>query len=286
MKKYYFYLSLVSVLLFLGMAVLGGYPGHNIRFFVSSIVYCIFSFVILSRISTRKEQIISLLIIILPPTLAYIPIHIIDFKETRISLPSTLADFLGFGFGIIIYASKLYFKIIFGTILLSITIWMSVAGYSLWIHKLNFGSYSGQVYYKMNTPIEGMDQFGKYITSQDLKDKTIVVDFWNTHCGVCFREFPEFQKLYENYKDDSSICFLAINKPLKQDTVGQAFAMINNRNYNFPTLFPTDETLPEKFGVESYPTIFVIDKEGNAIFRGSVEKVDEVLQGLKARYNR
>lgn len=56
--------------------------------------------------------------------------------------------------------------------------------------------------------------------------------------------------------------------------------MIQDRNYTFSTIIPDDHELPEKFGVKYYPTTIILNKEGNAVFFGSVEMAGKVIQGL------
>jgi len=279
-KKKYTLLSLISISLCLGLSVLGGYPGHHIKFLVVSIVYCLFTYLLLSWILNIREKYFSLLIVILPPLLIYCLLHITNFADTRIALPSTLAHFIGIGFGILIYISKLFIKAILGIFLMVITIWMAFVGYPSWIHKVNFGTYSGLVSYKITMPIEGFDQSGNYISNQDFANKIVLIDFWHSGCGICFKEFPKFQALFDKYKNDSSIVFLAINKPQKRDTIGQAFSMIKERNYTFTTMIPVNVKLPDLFGVEYYPSVIILDKAGTVIFRGSIDNAENVVQGL------
>jgi len=280
MKKYYIILVLISVILFLGLSISGGYPGHHVKFPASALVYCAFTFIVLSRNSERRVKFYSIVIILLPFLLIDLPIHLIDFNETLMSLPSTLASFIGVVFGILIYLSNKYLKIALSVLLIIGATWMAVFGYQNWLHKLNYGTYSGMISFKPSKPFEGIDQYGNHIADQDLKGKITLIDFWFTGCGICFSEFPDIQKLYDTYKNNPSILILAINKPIKKDTIGQAYAMIKERNFTFPTLIPANEELPEIFGVTEYPTIIIMDQTGTVIFRGSLKKAEKVLQRL------
>jgi hypothetical protein len=86
---------------------------------------------------------------------------------------------------------------------------------------------------------------------------------------------------YDTYKTDTSIVILAVNKPLKQDTAGQAFADIKGKGYSFPILLPSNDLLPEMFNVISYPTTFIIDKSGKVIFRGDITNAKTTIAKLK-----
>lgn len=133
----------------------------------------------------------------------------------------------------------------------------------------------------MPCTIEGKNQFGKLFSIQDFQNKILILDFWHTRCGVCFRKFPIVQELYTKYKSDTSILILTINKPIEDDSTGQAFNVIKQNGYTFPVLLPKNKSLPEIFEVTSYPTTFVIDKNGKIIFKGDIELVEPILHDLK-----
>jgi thiol-disulfide isomerase/thioredoxin len=59
---------------------------------------------------------------------------------------------------------------------------------------------------------------GQAVTPADLKGKIVVFDFWSTSCGVCFREFPEYDRVYQKYRNRDDIAMYAVNLPFKRDT--------------------------------------------------------------------
>jgi len=44
---------------------------------------------------------------------------------------------------------------------------------------------------------------GAKVQLDTVKNKLIVLDFWTTTCGVCFKSFPDYEKIYLKYKDNS-----------------------------------------------------------------------------------
>lgn len=72
---------------------------------------------------------------------------------------------------------------------------MAVFGYQNWLHKLNYGTYSGMISFKPSNPIEGIDQYGNNESLLGSRDKITVIDFWFTGCENCFSEFPDIQEL-------------------------------------------------------------------------------------------
>ena len=55
----------------------------------------------------------------------------------------------------------------------------------------------------------GLD--GKPVTPQSLAGKIAVLDFWATTCEPCRISLPNLQKVYEKYKDNDKVVFLAVS---------------------------------------------------------------------------
>ena len=276
--KKFITLLFISVVLLLSLTLLGGHSiGHDIKFLIASLAYYAFTTYSLGLVKTNKEILLTVLIIILPPSAILMPFHIIDYKETQIAFLSTLGHYLGVLFGILTHFTKQKVKFLSGIILVAISVWTSFVGYNYWLHKVNFGTFTGKAYDQSPGQLLGLNQFGQKITDETFKNKLVVLDFWHTRCGVCFQKFPLLQILYDKYRLDTTIKIVAVNRPLKQDTIGQAFSMLQSRGYNFPILIPSIDSLPEKYKVTSYPTTIVIDKSGNIIYRGEIENVNPVI---------
>lgn len=218
-----------------------------------------------------------------PPLAVYLPLHLRNYENTLLSLPSFLAHLAGIGFAFAVQASKGRWKYAIPIVLLVLTPLAAFKGYALWLHKLNFGTYTGNTSYKVPVPVEGLLQDGERFTAGELKGKVVVLDFWHTRCGVCFQKFPQVQKLYDRYKANPSLVLLAVNKPLEGDSTGQAFSMLQQRNYTFPVLMPHAKTLPEAIGVRAYPTTVVMDTAGVVVYRGRIEDAASVIERLMAR---
>jgi thiol-disulfide isomerase/thioredoxin len=165
-----------------------------------------------------------------------------------------------------------------------ITVFMFFQGYDYWLHYLNYETFTGKVNaYSLSQKLEGINQHNNKVTNQTFDNKIVLLDFWTTSCGVCFQKFPQLQAFYDKHKNDDSIAVFAVDKPLEEDTQNSAFKVIEEKGYNFPVLLPTDEELPEKFGVKAYPTTFVIDKQGNVVYKGGIEGAILMVKELKSK---
>lgn len=159
---------------------------------------------------------------------------------------------------------------------------MFFQGWDFWIHKYSYGTFTGKVEaYNLPTSFEAFDENKSFITDNDFKNKVVLLDFWTTTCGICFQKFPQLQTLYEKYKTNPYVNILAVNTPFEEDKPNQAFEMIKKRGFTFPVVITKEEDLAQKFGVKYYPTTFVINPNGQVVYKGDIEGAVKMVDALK-----
>ena len=109
------------------------------------------------------------------------------------------------------------------------------------------------------------------------KDQVYVIDFWYSGCAICFRKFPDFNRRYL-HNSNEGISYISVNYPVKNDTPGQAFDMIAERQYQFPT-YQGPENVGKIFGLHGYPTIVVM-RNDTMYYRGQEELLDKFFQSF------
>ncbi len=111
------------------------------------------------------------------------------------------------------------------------------------------------------------DQFGNVHRLEDYKGKTVFLNFWATWCPPCKAEMPDIQKLYEESatEGDEALIVLGVAGPNMGNEKSREGieAFLEANGYTYPVLMDTDGGLFQEYGIYSFPTTFMIDKEGN-----------------------
>ncbi|MCS6858779.1 MAG: tetratricopeptide repeat protein [Abditibacteriales bacterium] len=101
----------------------------------------------------------------------------------------------------------------------------------------------------------------------DFAGKVVVLDWWGSWCPPCRAELPHFQALYTKYKD--RVVFIGMNweQPTTPDRVGTVKKFMADNRYDFPVVLDHDQTAGRAYGIEAFPTVFVVDRRGNILYR-------------------
>jgi thiol-disulfide isomerase/thioredoxin len=115
------------------------------------------------------------------------------------------------------------------------------------------------------------DLKGVSVSLASTKGKVTIVDFWATWCGPCKSSFPYLQKVYNKYKDNPNVQFLALNtweSKFKDyaSKLANATKFIEDNKYTFPVLIDEGSVI-DQYEVDGIPTQFLIDKKGNIGFK-------------------
>jgi len=114
-----------------------------------------------------------------------------------------------------------------------------------------------------------VDLDGKKVSLEELKGKTVIIDFWATWCGPCKASFPGMQKAVNKFANDPNVKFLFINtwENNVDDKKKNAQDFITQNKYTFHVLLDNDNKVIESYKVSGIPTKFIIDKNGNIRFK-------------------
>jgi len=99
---------------------------------------------------------------------------------------------------------------------------------------------------------------GKTIDSKSIEGKIAVIDFWATWCGPCRVSLPIMQKLYEKFKDNPKVVFLAVSVDQAKTETKQLQTMLEELGVTIPLARDPDQHAGKRFGVQGIPSACII----------------------------
>lgn len=100
---------------------------------------------------------------------------------------------------------------------------------------------------------------GQVLTSESLKGKVVLVNFWATWCPYCRKEKPVIDAFWKDYRNRG---FEVVSVSV-DDTPDKIAAWMKDKDYAFMAA-PTNASVAAAFGnVSSVPTSFILDAEGH-----------------------
>lgn len=99
------------------------------------------------------------------------------------------------------------------------------------------------------------DMDGKKISTESLKGKPVVINFWFTTCAPCIAEMPALNTLKEEFRD-SDVVFIGVTFDKKT----QVLQFLKRHSFDF-TIVPGANTLCAHMTV-LYPLTLFVDRQG------------------------
>lgn len=118
-------------------------------------------------------------------------------------------------------------------------------------------------------PVPGFtfpDPSGKAISLDDFKGKWVLLDFWYVDCHWCRKLTPHLIDLYADWKDekDFEIVSVSVDPPKDHDRWLEA---IESDGATWTQVNDSTKTYPLEFGITGYPTMILVDPQGNGVAR-------------------
>jgi thiol-disulfide isomerase/thioredoxin len=103
---------------------------------------------------------------------------------------------------------------------------------------------------------------GNVIELRDWRGKVIVLNFWATWCGPCRAVEPIFERVAAQYRNNQQILFLATSGDEDESLVAPYVA---REKMQVRVVFA--DGLDTALGIQAYPTVVILDREGKVAFR-------------------
>jgi len=116
---------------------------------------------------------------------------------------------------------------------------------------------------------------------QKSKGQILVLDFWTTWCGPCRALDPLFGRVAMQFNGVTDVTFLAANCD-EDETLVPAYLAESKPH----TAVVFADGLDRLLGVNSFPTVVVIDRDGKIVYRANGFSPDTFEQDLTSAVRR
>ncbi len=100
---------------------------------------------------------------------------------------------------------------------------------------------------------------GELLSSDSLRGKVVLVNFWATWCAPCRAEMPVLEAMYQRHKEKG---FVIVGLAVDQAPTASVAAFVRERGVTYPIAHVGREAELVFGGVRGYPTSFLIGRDG------------------------
>lgn len=115
----------------------------------------------------------------------------------------------------------------------------------------------------------------KVYNNSVMNGKIIILKCWFIHCVSCIEEFPEVNKLADNYKQRKDVLFIS----LATDSKPKLDSFLKIKPLNYAVIPNMERYMSDELKINMYPTHIVVDKKGKIV--KVVNDVNDLIPFLK-----
>ena len=250
---------------------------------VTFILFFFFQYFISKKYQEILNKEFLLFFSLIGASLLQVPLRLWMWYSYLVSLPDFLFHLFGIVLGYLFYKSNKIIRVNILAFSFLCCLFLYFKGYDMWLHKLNFETFTGKIENTQNYDFDFQTNSGDTLSLSDFKGKYLLLDCWYTYCGVCYKKMPNVQQLYDNFRQNPEVSIYAMHSFIKNDPEDYITGseILEKRGFRFPCLsIDIDNPVLKELGVNAYPTVLIFDKESNLIFRGSIENASICIKKL------
>ena len=131
---------------------------------------------------------------------------------------------------------------------------------------------------------DGWINTDKPIKIADLKGHVVLLDFWTYCCINCIHVFPDLKYLEQKYKDEPFVVVGVHSGKFDQEKDPENIRnAVLRHNIDHPVAVDSEFKVWKAYGASAWPTLVLIDPEGNVLGGLSGEGHRETLDGVIAK---
>jgi thiol-disulfide isomerase/thioredoxin len=125
------------------------------------------------------------------------------------------------------------------------------------------------------------------LTLKSLNGRVVLIEFWTFACSNCRNTLPSLKKWDAHYRD-KGLTIIGVHTPeldFERD-IDQLRREVAGLGIKYPVVTDQDYSTWKAYGVEAWPTLFVLDKQGRVrwshVGEGYYDETEEVIKELLA----
>ncbi len=100
-----------------------------------------------------------------------------------------------------------------------------------------------------------------FFSTDELKHKIVIMDFWATWCVPCMEEMNNLQANW-NRLDTAGVEFLFVNAGSERETFEKFQQFTDTTSFQFPFVHDVESEFTRTNRISAFPTLLIIDAEG------------------------
>ncbi|HEY3789073.1 MAG TPA: thioredoxin-like domain-containing protein [Urbifossiella sp.] len=124
---------------------------------------------------------------------------------------------------------------------------------------------------------------GGPLSMKDLKGKVVLLDFWTLCCINCIHCIPDLHKLEKKYPNELVVIGVHSPKFDNEKATTSIRKAIQRYEVTHPVVNDAERKIWDRYEVDSWPTMVLIDPEGNLVGYASGEGNFDLLDGVIAK---
>ena len=129
--------------------------------------------------------------------------------------------------------------------------------------KADPAAYLPPVFPRRAPGFELEDLAGNAISTESLRGKVVLLDFWATWCAPCRESMPRLQAMHDRYAKQG---FTVVGVSIDEGGSAKIRKFVASRKITYPVAVDS-ETAPawDSYRVKAVPAAYLIDREGNIV---------------------
>lgn len=125
------------------------------------------------------------------------------------------------------------------------------------------------------------------LTLKSLQGRVVLIDFWTFACYNCLNTLPHV-KVWDTQYRDKGLTIIGVHTPESdlERNESDLRRQVTALDIKYPVVTDNDYSTWKAYGVEAWPTVFLLDKQGRVrwthVGEGRYEETEDVIKKLLA----